>query len=229
MLTLVSNERVPLSDAMRMVFEINSLKNATPATVSRAGILFINESDVGWRPLVMSWVQARADQLEKTYLPQLFDKYITGLVEMTRKGYKEVTPIRLINKVKTVAKRGIHSHALEAGNKVAEMRVFIALYRVSIAWLCAAFGHLAPPSPFASLSPLLCLAYSGDDDHLHPGGPDRDPAPRQEDARHVRHPLQPSHYMHKSSFSLRCRIYSLSCTHAAGASSFHKRLSLSLK
>lgn len=43
-LTLVSNERVPLSDAMRMVFEINSLKNATPATVSRAGILFINET-----------------------------------------------------------------------------------------------------------------------------------------------------------------------------------------
>lgn len=29
---------------MRMVFEINSLKNATPATVSRAGILFINEA-----------------------------------------------------------------------------------------------------------------------------------------------------------------------------------------
>ena len=37
-LTLVSNERVPLSESMRMVFEINSLKNATPATVSRAGI-----------------------------------------------------------------------------------------------------------------------------------------------------------------------------------------------
>jgi dynein heavy chain len=46
-LTLVSNERVPLSAAMRMVFEINSLKNATPATVSRAGILFINEVDIG--------------------------------------------------------------------------------------------------------------------------------------------------------------------------------------
>ena len=45
-LTLVSNERVPLSDAMRMVFEINSLKNATPATVSRAGILYINEDDM---------------------------------------------------------------------------------------------------------------------------------------------------------------------------------------
>jgi hypothetical protein len=35
----VSNERIPLSDAMRMVFEIHTLKNATPATVSRAGAL----------------------------------------------------------------------------------------------------------------------------------------------------------------------------------------------
>merc|ERR1711991_791925 len=58
-LTLVSNERIPLSKAMRMVFEINSLKNATPATVSRAGILYINETDIGWRPFVESWIQKR--------------------------------------------------------------------------------------------------------------------------------------------------------------------------
>ena len=51
-LTLVSNERVPLTDEMRMIFEVNSLANATPATVSRAGILYINESDIGWMPYV---------------------------------------------------------------------------------------------------------------------------------------------------------------------------------
>ena len=101
-LTLVSNERVPLSPAMRMVFEINSLKNATPATVSRAGILFINEVDVGWRPLVETWVHGRENSTEKNNLPSLFDRYIDALVEMTRRGYKEVTPIRLINKVSTV-------------------------------------------------------------------------------------------------------------------------------
>ena len=58
-LTLVSNERIPLSAAMRMVFEINSLKNATPATVSRAGILYINETDVGWRPFMESFLTKR--------------------------------------------------------------------------------------------------------------------------------------------------------------------------
>ena len=49
-LTLASNERIPLNPSMRLVFEIGHLKYATPATVSRAGILFINYADVGWNP-----------------------------------------------------------------------------------------------------------------------------------------------------------------------------------
>ena len=50
MLTLASNERIPLTASMRLVFEIGHLRNATPATVSRAGILYVNETDVGWGP-----------------------------------------------------------------------------------------------------------------------------------------------------------------------------------
>lgn len=41
-LTLASNERIPLTPSMRLLFEISHLKTATPATVSRAGILYIN-------------------------------------------------------------------------------------------------------------------------------------------------------------------------------------------
>ncbi|CAM9107555.1 unnamed protein product [Discosporangium mesarthrocarpum] len=101
-LTLVSNERVPLSDAMRMVFEINSLKNATPATVSRAGILFINETDIGWKPFVESWALAREDLNERQALPPLFEKYIEATSTVVRKGFKEVTPLRVLNKVCTI-------------------------------------------------------------------------------------------------------------------------------
>jgi dynein heavy chain len=78
-LTLVSNERIPLSPAMRMVFEINSLANATPATVSRAGILFINETDIGWRPFVKTWMASLRDDAVTAHLPGLFDKYIDAV------------------------------------------------------------------------------------------------------------------------------------------------------
>jgi dynein heavy chain len=101
-LTLVSNERVPLSDAMRMVFEINSLKNATPATVSRAGILFINETDVGWYPMVQTWAQAKEDKNLQSLLPKMFDENVPKFVEMVRKGFKECTPLYKLNKVETV-------------------------------------------------------------------------------------------------------------------------------
>ena len=53
-LTLVSNERIPLSPSMRLLFEISNLKNGSPATVSRAGVLFLNETDVGWQPFFQS-------------------------------------------------------------------------------------------------------------------------------------------------------------------------------
>jgi dynein heavy chain len=101
-LTLVSNERIPLSAAMRMVFEINSLKNASPATVSRAGILYINESDVGWRPFMESWVAFRVDEQERNFLPGLFDKYIDPVVDFMRKGFKKCTPVMLLNAIQTV-------------------------------------------------------------------------------------------------------------------------------
>jgi len=55
-LTLVSNDRIPLSSSMRLLFEVSNLKNASPATVSRGGVLFINDIDIGWSPFVNSWL-----------------------------------------------------------------------------------------------------------------------------------------------------------------------------
>jgi dynein heavy chain len=43
-LTLASNERIVLKPHMRLIFEIRNLKFATPATVSRAGILYISDT-----------------------------------------------------------------------------------------------------------------------------------------------------------------------------------------
>jgi dynein heavy chain len=58
MLTLASNERIPLKAHMRMIFEIRDLRFATPATVSRAGILFISADDgTQWNSLIKRWVE----------------------------------------------------------------------------------------------------------------------------------------------------------------------------
>lgn len=55
-LTLVSQERIPLTPEMRLLLEVSNLRNATPATVSRGGVLYINDTDIGWRPYVDTWL-----------------------------------------------------------------------------------------------------------------------------------------------------------------------------
>lgn len=40
-LTLITGESLPLADHMRMIFESDNLKNCSPASISRCGILFM--------------------------------------------------------------------------------------------------------------------------------------------------------------------------------------------
>uniref|UniRef100_A0A674EYE2 Dynein axonemal heavy chain 17 n=1 Tax=Salmo trutta TaxID=8032 RepID=A0A674EYE2_SALTR len=101
-LTLASNERIPLNSTMRLVFEIKDLRTATPATVSRAGILFINSADLGWSPVVTSWIEKREVQSEKANLFILFDKYLPTCLEKLKFGFKKITPIPEVTLVQTL-------------------------------------------------------------------------------------------------------------------------------
>jgi dynein heavy chain, axonemal len=85
-LTLASNERIPLNDSMRLLFEISHLKTATPATVSRAGILYVSNSDIGYSPVYVSWVERRDSTSERTQLLLLFDKYIPRCLDFLKSG-----------------------------------------------------------------------------------------------------------------------------------------------
>lgn len=92
-LTLASNERIALTPTMRLIFEISNLRTATPATVSRAGILYINPQDLGWNPFVTSWIETRDNGVEKSNLIMLFDKYIPVCLDNVRTRFKKITPI----------------------------------------------------------------------------------------------------------------------------------------
>uniref|UniRef100_H3BBD5 Dynein axonemal heavy chain 17 n=1 Tax=Latimeria chalumnae TaxID=7897 RepID=H3BBD5_LATCH len=101
-LTLASNERIPLNPTMRLVFEISHLRTATPATVSRAGILYVNPADLGWNPIVTSWIESREVQSEKANLTILFDKYLPMCLDKLKIGFKKITPIPEVTMVQTL-------------------------------------------------------------------------------------------------------------------------------
>lgn len=115
-LTLASNERIPLKAHMRNIYEIRDLVFASPATVSRAGILFISHSKgYQWKSYFKAWVartypdqpdqkpsedrkeEKKEDLKEK--LQTLFDRYIAKTLKYLRKNAKYVVPVVEINLV----------------------------------------------------------------------------------------------------------------------------------
>lgn len=57
------------------MFEAEDLRNASPATVSRAGIIYVSAQDLGVGPLFESWVSQRREE-EGTIIRDLYAKYI---------------------------------------------------------------------------------------------------------------------------------------------------------
>ena len=102
LLTLASNERIPLTAPMRLLFEIGDLRNASPATVSRAGVIFVNEDDIGWMPFVVTWLDKREDDNERSTLLKLVEKYVPPTLEAVKKIFKTTVPIVQINMVCTL-------------------------------------------------------------------------------------------------------------------------------
>ena len=61
-LTLANAERIPMLDTTKMTFEVENLRNASPATVSRNGIVFVSDTDLYWEPLFTTWLRDRAER-----------------------------------------------------------------------------------------------------------------------------------------------------------------------
>ena len=59
-LCLSNGERIKLKHEMRMIFEIDDLSGASPATVSRCGMVYAAAGTLNWRMIVYKWI----DQLD---------------------------------------------------------------------------------------------------------------------------------------------------------------------
>jgi dynein heavy chain len=55
MLCLPNGQRIKMPSICTMMFEVQDLKVASPATVSRCGMVYLEPIHLGWKPLIKSW------------------------------------------------------------------------------------------------------------------------------------------------------------------------------
>jgi dynein heavy chain len=63
LLTLANGERISMSSQVTLLFETEDLSTASPATVSRAGIVYCDYEKLGWKPYLESWLKQKISQV----------------------------------------------------------------------------------------------------------------------------------------------------------------------
>lgn len=100
-LCLSNGQRIKLRPQMRMLFEVMDLSVASPATVSRCGMVYLTAEQLGWVPYFDSWIESRFpdDEIllpeEKEHIRETFLATIDAGTERIRQNYNE--PVKTDN------------------------------------------------------------------------------------------------------------------------------------
>ncbi|XP_005399515.1 PREDICTED: dynein heavy chain 2, axonemal isoform X2 [Chinchilla lanigera] len=91
-LTLINGERISMPEQVSLLFEVENLAVASPATVSRCGMVYTDYVDLGWKPYVQSWLEKRPKG-EVEPLQRMFEKLISKILAFKKDNCNELVPL----------------------------------------------------------------------------------------------------------------------------------------
>lgn len=101
-LTLANGDRIRLQRTCAMLFEVFDLQYASPATISRCGMVYVDPKNLGFRPFHSTWLKGKFNTYGETMhdsLKELFQKYIPVLMDRVFEGINGeeiVEPLKFI-------------------------------------------------------------------------------------------------------------------------------------
>ncbi|KAJ8737519.1 hypothetical protein PYW08_000114 [Mythimna loreyi] len=87
MLCLSNSERIKLTPYVHMLFEVADLAQASPATVSRCGMVYVDPNEMGYMPMVRSWID---EATEKNLFSQENAEFVYELFKLLEVGFTHV-------------------------------------------------------------------------------------------------------------------------------------------
>ncbi|KNC97013.1 uncharacterized protein SPPG_09508 [Spizellomyces punctatus DAOM BR117] len=107
LLTLINGERIKMNNTMHMLFEVADLAVASPATVSRCGMVYMDPTNLGWRAFVQKWLRELPEHVGtelKDMLWSYCDTYIDRGLRFVRKQCTEYVKSVDLNLVQSLCK-----------------------------------------------------------------------------------------------------------------------------
>ena len=94
LLTLPNGERIRLQSHCKLLIEVYDLQYASPATISRCGMAYVDPKNLGFRPYFVRWLKLRGAKggaalpraTECANLMELYDKYVVKLIAYVLEG-----------------------------------------------------------------------------------------------------------------------------------------------